>query len=74
MCRCGVEPETARHLAIHCRIEEERRGELRGGNAGGALDYRWLTNTNQGARKLSKWLIQSGRLQQFSLADRLLYG
>src|SRR5277367_4772437 len=72
-CSCGATPETAQHIALYCQDEAGRRDELRREEAGGALDYRWLTGTNLGARKLSRWLIRSGRLQQFSLADRLLY-
>ena len=73
LCSCGVEPETARHVTLHCNIKEGRRGELRREDAGRTLDYRWLIGTNAGAKKFSRWLIQSGRLQQFSLVDRLLY-
>jgi hypothetical protein len=74
ICRCGSGPETAQHVVLHCSLENERQGLLRRGDAGGTLDYRWLTNTNQGAKRMSKWLIQSGRLPQFSLASTLLYG
>jgi hypothetical protein len=57
-------------VALYCPEEEGRRDELR---AGGALDYRWLTGTPKGAKILSRWFIQSGRLGQFSLARDLLY-
>ena len=61
-CSCGAAPETAQHVALHCQDEAERRDEIRRGGARGTLDYRWLTSTNQGARKLSRWLIQSSCL------------
>jgi hypothetical protein len=69
-CQCGEGVETPQHIAIHCEIEQERRSQL---YAGGTLDYHWLTNTPDGARRLSRWLIETGRLQQFSLARTLLY-
>jgi hypothetical protein len=59
---CGVGPETARHVVIYCEKEVGRHQEVRREDARRTLDYRWLTNTNTGARKLSRWLIQSGRL------------
>jgi hypothetical protein len=74
ICRCGIGPETAQHVVLHCSLEDERRGFLRREDAGGTLDYRWLTNTNPGAKRMSRWLIQSGWLPQFSLASTLLYG
>ena len=70
LCRCGGGPENAKHVAIHCALEDERRNLL---YAGSHLDYHWLTNTPEGCKKLSKWFIQSGRLGQFSLASQLLY-
>jgi len=70
LCQCRQGPENAKHVAIHCDLENNRRHLL---YAGGYLDYRWLTNTPEGCKKLSKWLIQSGRLGQFSLASLLLY-
>jgi hypothetical protein len=69
-CRCEEGNETPEHVALYCPEEEGRRDELR---AGGALDYRWLTGTPKGAKILSRWFIQSGRLGQFSLARDLLY-
>ena len=38
------------------------------------MDFKALRDTEQGAAKLSKWLIRSGRLGQFSLVKQLLYG
>jgi hypothetical protein len=69
-CRCGQGQETPKHVVIHCSIEDSRREQLR---TGGTLDYRWLTNTSEGCKRLCKWVIQSGRLNQFSLASQLIY-
>ena len=71
-CECGYGPETTKHIVVHyALVDEESRRQLR---TGGFLDYNWLLNTPEGAQKLSKWLIRLGRLQQFSLASKLLYG
>ena len=70
-CSCSNAPETVRHVIVHCNKENERRIALR--NDGRPIDYNWLTNTNMGAKRLTKWLIQGGRLKQFSLASSLLY-
>jgi hypothetical protein len=69
-CECGRGEETARHIALFCMKERERHLYLR---THGRLDYRRLVGTNEGARKLTEWIIRSGRLGQFSLASRLLY-
>ena len=72
-CTCGTGPETVQHVVEYCNREIERRDQIRRRNTIESLDFRWLSNTNKGARRLSKWLIQGGRLQQFSLANTLLY-
>src|SRR5450432_2630465 len=69
-CRCWEGAETPKHIAIHCEIEEERRYLL---YVGGTLDYYWLTNTLEGAKRFCWWLIETRRLLQFSLARTLLY-
>jgi hypothetical protein len=69
-CRCREGAETPKHIAIHYEIEEERRHLL---CAGSTLDYYWLTNSPEGAKRLCWWLIETRRLQQFSLARTLLY-
>jgi hypothetical protein len=73
-CSCNTGIETVQHVVEYCIREMERRDEIRRRDAIGSLDFRWLSDTNEGARRLSKWLIQGRRLQQFSLADTLLYG
>ena len=71
-CECGYGPETVKHVVVHCAlIDEGSQSQLR---SSGFLDYNWLLGTPGGAQKLSKWLIKLGRLKQFSLASKLLYG
>ena len=70
-CRCGSGEETVKHVVLYCSLEDHRRDELR--SVDNQLDYQQLTYTAEGARRLSRWLIFSGRLPQFSLARTLLY-
>jgi hypothetical protein len=69
-CGCGRGEETARHMVLFCTKEAERHRHLR---TNGRVDYRRLIGTNEGAKKLTEWMMRSGRLGQFSLAKRLLY-
>ena len=55
---------------LSCTKETERRQHLR---IGWRVNYMKLIGTNSGARKLAEWIIRLGRLDQFSLAKRLLY-
>ena len=57
-------------MALYCTEEAERRQHLRTGQR---LDYQQLIGINSGAKKLTEWMIRSGRLGQFTLAGRLLY-
>jgi hypothetical protein len=69
-CRCRNGEETPRHIALYCTEESNRRQQL---HTGGRMDYQQLIGTNGGARKLAEWMIRSGRIGQFTLANRLLY-
>jgi hypothetical protein len=69
-CSCGQGEETARHVALFCSKEIDRRPYLR---TKGRVNYKYLTGTREGAKLFSAWLICTGRLGQFSLANRLLY-
>ena len=71
-CRCDGGLETPRHMALFCTIESARRQQLRGPD-GRIVGYPLLTGTNLGAKVFTKWIMQSNRLRQFSLAQRLLY-
>ena len=72
-CSCGMGLETPRHVLLHCTLEAERREALKG-RQGGQLDFASLLDTPKGAPIASKWMIRSGRLPQFQLAETLLYG
>jgi hypothetical protein len=69
-CQCQGGEETVRHLVLYCPRQRNRREGLM---INGHIDYRQLIGTSKGAQALSKWLIQSGRLGQYSLAKQLLF-
>jgi hypothetical protein len=71
-CDCGMGPETPRHVLLHCPHESERRKALKE-SQGGSLDLNRLLDTPTGAPVVSKWMIRSGRILQFQLAETLLY-
>jgi hypothetical protein len=70
-CRCEAGEETVRHMALYCTDETERRQCLR---MNGRLNYGRLIGTASGVKRLTEWMIRSGRLGQFSLARNFLYG
>jgi hypothetical protein len=59
--------ETAEHILLYCPIERERREWRRG------LSFRDLVSEPKAVAATAKWLIQSQKLGQFSLASKLLY-
>jgi hypothetical protein len=67
-CSCGLGDETAEHLLLHCQMESERRLWRRG------TRLRDLVSEPRSTATTARWIIQSGRIGQFQLANRLLYG
>lgn len=68
VCECGQALETPRHVLLYCPRERERRTEF-----GERADFVRLLDTPEGAGIASRWMIQSGRLRQFQVANSLLY-
>ena len=66
-CRCGHQNQTAKHVIMECPNFKDHRQTLRAG--GGALDYRSLLDNNKGLKKMTKWLMQTGLLEQFKWAN-----
>jgi hypothetical protein len=66
-CRCGAEQETAEHTLLHCEIERERRKWPRGAR------FSDLVSIPRNTPIVTRWLIQCNRINQFQLANRLLY-
>ena len=67
-CRCGLGDETAEHLLLHCQLETERRQWRR------STRLRDLISEPRNTATTARWIIQSGRIGQFQLASKLLYG
>jgi len=56
-------------MALYGTKEADHRQNLW---IGGSIDYQQLIRPNKDVRKLTEWIIFSGRLGRFSLAKRLL--
>jgi len=72
LCSCGNGSETPRHMLIYCNKENIQREELKRASKD-RLNLRKLLDTPEGARVTSRWVLNLGRLPQFSLAKALLY-
>jgi hypothetical protein len=68
-CRAGH--ETPRHMALYCRYETESRHYL---HIGKYQIYAQMIGTSEGGGHFVRWMMYSGRLRQFALAKRLLFG
>ena len=66
-CLCGGGRETAEHMLLHC--DDRPRAYW----SRGAVFHKLVSEPETGAI-IARQLIQSGKLGQFSLASRLLYG
>lgn len=71
LCRCGENNETAKHVVRYCALESGR--DCLRDTTGTAPDWRRLIGTAQGAQRVTRWLILTDRIPQFSLAGRLLF-
>lgn len=69
-CDCGWHSQTAKHVIMYCRLRPHRRRVL---EEAGTTDYRRLISTPKGLRVVTKWVMKSGLLSQFSLAAEQLY-
>jgi hypothetical protein len=72
ICPCGQGEETPYHVLRHCPLEEGNRQSLRT-MCGGGIDVVRLLNTPEGAGVAARWIVQSGRLNQFRVAKALSY-
>ena len=71
-CSCNVTPETTRHLVQYCSMYSNRETLYLSGTGQRQIDYRRLIGCPEGAKALVKWIIGTGRLGQYSIAQRLL--
>ncbi len=72
MCACGGGEETAEHIAMLCPLESSKRHILLDDH-GRRQTWSKLIGKAMPAKQLTRWLIESERIHQFSLARKLLY-
>ena len=68
-CSCGNYAETASHVIAFCPRYTEARRRL----GPGPIDLKALTTTNKGLKKLTGWFMRLRLLNQFRLAEELIY-
>ena len=71
-CECGWRKQDAKHILLFCPLFQESRQHLV--RSSGTNDFRKMMKTPKGAKASTQWLIQTGLLGQFSLAQEQLYG
>lgn len=72
MCECGGGEETAQHIAMLCPLESSKRHTLLDDH-GRLQTWSKLIGKEMLAKQLTRWLIESERIHQFTLARKLLY-
>ena len=70
-CVCGQGRETVRHILVFCPRERERREHLVQA-LGGPIDTDRMLDTPGKAGIIARWLLRSGRLDMFQLANQLI--
>lgn len=65
-CQCSQGVQTPKHICMFCPIYQEGRNALFA--AAGSNNWKDLTQTRRGLLATTRWLIQEGVLDQFSLA------
>ncbi len=71
-CTCGWIRQDVKHVLLFCLELAEGRQELI--DSAGIQDMRQILSTKKGVKAAAKWLMQTGILQQYSLANEQLYG
>ncbi len=71
-CTCGWIRQDVKHVLLFCPELAEGRQELI--DSAGIQDIRQMLSTKKGVKAAAKWLMQTGILQQYSLANEQLYG
>ena len=78
LCRCAREPETVDHVILRCLEHENARGTLRqsliqrGQPLHTRRDLADASANPDTARTVVRWLLRTGRLPQFDLAEQLV--
>ena len=73
MCARGGGEETAEHITMLCPFESSKRHVLLDDH-GRQQSWNVLFGKPMQARQLTRWLIESECIHQFSLAKKMLYG
>lgn len=71
-CSCQLGRQTAKHVLRFCPEWKEQRKSMM--DAAGTQDYREITASRKGLRAAAKMMMKTGLLEQFALANTLLYG
>src|SRR5262245_156704 len=74
LCRCGTGPETQEHLVVHCPdLRAERHGILGPGRPPPRTrrDFAEASWNPRTGGTLAKWVLRTGRLTEYQLAQRL---
>jgi len=67
-CTCSPNAETARHLVLYCTEYPDKRALNQFPSRQRPVDYRLLIGIPGRTKALAKWLIDTGRIAQYSLA------
>ncbi len=71
-CDCGWRKQDVKHILINCpRFQECRQSLI---DAAGTNDLIEMLTKKKGVQPAAKWLIKTGLLDQFTLANEQLYG
>lgn len=71
-CACGWRCQDVKHIFMFCPMFQDRQRGLV--QTAGTNDLHRMLTTPKGAKAATKWLIQTGLLGQYSLANEQLYG
>ena len=70
-CPCGWHTQDPKHIVLFCERYAESRYEML--KSAGTNDWAQLTSTTKGLKAVTRWLMCTGLLGQFSLAADQLY-
>ena len=69
-CSCGWHKQTTKHVIMFCNLNDYRKTLL---NTIGTNNYRLITESSKAMKLVTKWLMKTGLLSQFSLTAQHLY-
>jgi len=63
--------ETPRHVIVSCKLKAVQRSQIKANSR--RPDFVQLLNTPNGAKVITRWMMESHKLPQFELALSLSY-